>query len=109
MTARAKNTHQDKGLVLVLQDLNAAAPNQMRAKSSEEAAVDYCWSALVLSSAFGFRVTPGQQYYLYLSEAKWRLSLISPEEWGARLSGAYVGECHMRHDMTWAVACTLHS
>lgn len=104
MTARAKNTHQDKGLVLVLQDLNAAAPNQMRAKSSEEAAVDYCWSALVLSSAFGFRVTPGQQYYLYLSEAKWRLSLISPEEWGARLSGAYVGGCHMRHDMTWAVA-----
>jgi hypothetical protein len=103
VTARAKNTHQDKGLVLVLQDLNAAAPNETRAKSSEEAAADYCWSALVLSSAFGFRVTPGQQYYLYLTEGKWRLSLISPEEWGARLSGVYVGQCHMRHDMTWMV------
>ena len=59
MTARAKNTHQDKGLVLVLQDLHASAPAQLRSKSSDEAAHDYCWSALVLSAAFGFRVSPG--------------------------------------------------
>ena len=54
MTAHAKNTFQDKGLVLVLQDLHAASPGQLRSKSSDEAARDYCWSALVLSSALAF-------------------------------------------------------
>lgn len=74
MTAREKNTHQDKGLVLVLQDLNAVSPAQLRSKSSDEAAQDYCWSALVLSAAFGFRVSPGHTYYLYLTDGRWQLS-----------------------------------
>ena len=103
MTAHAKNTFQDKGLVLVLQDLHAASPGQLRSKSSDEAARDYCWSALVLSSAFGFRVSPGHTYSLYLVDGQWQLSLISPEEWGARMPGAFVGECKLRHDMTWSV------
>ncbi|MDG2460603.1 MAG: DUF2452 domain-containing protein [Luminiphilus sp.] len=103
VTSRAKNTHQGKGLTLVLQDLTSASPNQLHAKSSEEAAQDYCWSALVLSAAFGFRVTPGQQYHLYLTEEAWCLSLLSPAEWGLRIPGAYVGECHLRHDMTWGL------
>ena len=103
MTAHAKNTFQDKGLVLVLQDLHAASPGQLRSKSSDEAARDYCWSALVLSSAFGFRVSPGHTYSLYLVEGQWRLSLITPEEWGVRMPGAFVGQCKLRHDMTWSV------
>lgn len=101
MTTRIKNTHQDKGLVLVLQDLHASAPAQLRSKSGDEAAHDYCWSALVLSAAFGFRVSPGHQYYLYWVESRWRLSLISPEEWGRRQPGAFVARCELRHDMTW--------
>ena len=103
MSAREKNTHQDKGLVLVLQDLQAASPAQLRSKSSDEAAQDYCWSALVLSAAFGFRVAPGHTYYLYLSERRWQLSLISPQEWGHRLRGAFVAQCQLRHDMTWSL------
>ena len=103
MSARAKNTLQDKGLVLVLQDLHAASPWQLRSKSSDEAARDYCWSALVLSSAFGFRVAPGHTYSLYLVEGQWRLSLITREEWGARMPGDFVGRCQLRHDMTWRV------
>ena len=103
MTAKAKNTLQDKGLVLVLQDLYVASPEQLRSKSSDEAARDYCWSALVLSSAFGFRVAPGHTYSLYLVEGQWRLSLITPEEWGARVPGDFVGRCQLRHDMTWSV------
>ena len=103
MSAHAKNTSQDKGLVLVLQDLHAASPGQLRSKSSDEAARDYCWSALVLSSAFGFRVTPAHTYSLYLVDGQWRLSLITPEEWGARMHGAFVGRCQLRHDMTWSV------
>ena len=103
MSAREKNTHQDKGLVLVLQDLQAASPAQLRSKSSDEAAQDYCWSALVLSAAFGFRVAPGHTYYLYLSERRWQLSLISPQEWGHRLRSAFVAHCQLRHDMTWSL------
>ena len=104
MTARAKNTHQDKGLVLVLQDLHASAPAQLRSKSSDEAAHDYCWSALVLSAAFGFRVSPGRDYYLYYVASRWTLSLISPEEWGRRQPGVFVARCELRHDMTWALS-----
>ena len=103
MTAHAKNTFQDKGLVLVLQDLHAASPGQLRSKSSDEAARDYCWSALVLSSAFGFRVSPGRTYSLYLVDGHWQLSLIAPEEWGARMPGAFVGQCQLLHDMTWSL------
>ena len=83
MTAHAKNTFQDKGLVLVLQDLHAASPGQLRSKSSDEA--------------------PGYNYSLYLVEGQWRLSLITPEEWGSRMPGDFVGECKLRHDMTWSV------
>ena len=101
---RSKNTHQGKGLVLVLQDLSSAAPFELSAKSSDEAAQDYCWSALVLSAAFGFRVVPGQSYYLYLdSRRAWKLSMISPAEWGHRIPGTFVGSCDLRVDMTWSL------
>ena len=103
VTAHEKNTHQGKGLVLVLQDLSAASPGELRAKTGDEAAEDYCWSALVLSAAFGFRVTPGQRYFLYLVDQKWQMSLLSPEEWGYRLPGDYVGHCQLRNDMTWGL------
>ena len=104
MTVRAKNTHQDKGLVLVLQDMHARAPGHLRSKSSTEAVQDYCWSALVLSAAFGFKVAPGQTYHLYLVDGGWNLSLITPEEWGNRVPGLYAGRCELRHDMTWVLS-----
>ena len=100
---RSKNTYQGKGLVLVLQDLSSATPFELSAKSSDEAAQDYCWSALVLSAASGFRVVPGQSYYLYLQAGAWKLSLISPDEWGHRRPGIYVGSCDLRCDMTWSL------
>ena len=103
MEQRSKNTHQGKGLVLVLQDLSSAAPCELSAKSSDEAAQDYCWSALVLSASFGFRVVPGQSYYLYFQTGTWKLSLISPDEWGHRMPGIYVGSCDLRSDMTWSL------
>ena len=103
MEQRSKNTHQGKGLVLVLQDLYSAAPFELSAKSSDEAAQDYCWSALVLSAAFGFRVVPSQSYYLYFQTGTWKLSLISPDEWGHRMPGIYVGSCDLRSDMTWSL------
>ncbi len=104
MKIKRKNTEQDKGLVLVLDRLTAAAPRRLKPKTNYEASVDYCCSALVLSSAFGFRVVPGQTYYLYLAGTDWKLSLVSPAEWGASCPGQYVGGCKLRFDMTWAIS-----
>ena len=36
-------------------------------------------------------------------EGRWTLSLIAPEEWGHRVPGAFVAQCQLRHDMTWAL------
>lgn len=100
---RAKNTEQGKGLVFVLEDLASASPRALRPKSGEEAIRDYCWSALVLSAAFSFRVVPGQTYFLYLHAGLWKLSLISPREWGQKQPGDFVAHCALREDMTWSI------
>ena len=54
---------QGKGLVMVLQQIAAAAPSEIRPKPAEQALVDYWCSSLVLSAAFKFRVGPDQTYY----------------------------------------------
>ena len=104
MKIKHKNTDQGKGLVLVLDRLAAAAPKKLKSKTNYEASVDYCCSALVLSSAFGFRVVPDRTYHLYLAGTDWKLSLVSPKEWGTRSPGHYVGGCKLRFDMTWSIA-----
>ena len=86
---------------MVLQQMAAAAPAEIRPKSADEALLDYWCSSLVLSAAFKFRVAPDNTYYLYRAEGEWQLSLISPEEWGRRLPGDYVAECQLSQDMTW--------
>ena len=57
----------------------------------------------------------GQRYYLYCDlgrdlergldkdDSGWRLSLISPAEWGERAPGRCLGPCWLREDMTWAL------
>ena len=92
---------QGKGLVMVLQQIAAAAPSEIRPKPPEQALVDYWCSSLVLSAAFKFRVSPDQTYYLYHVEQGWQLSLISPDEWGSRQPGAFVATCMLQRDMTW--------
>ena len=100
-TVNPQGNPQGKGLVMVLQQMAAAAPAEIRPKSADEALLDYWCSSLVLSSAFKFRVVPGSRYYLYRMEHEWQLSLVSPGEWGKRLPGAYVAECQLSRDMTW--------
>ena len=62
---------QGKGVVMVLQQMAAAAPAEIRAKSADEALLDYWCSSLVLSSAFKFRVAPDNTYFLYCVGAEW--------------------------------------
>jgi hypothetical protein len=94
---------QGKGLVPLLADWQSTRPALIRSKAPAELLFDWFVSALVLSARFQFRPVPGQQYFLYLREGEWRLSLIGPEEWGDRACGDCLGACWLRDDMTWAI------
>ena len=100
-TINPQGNPQGKGVVMVLQQMAAAAPAEIRPKSADEALLDYWCSSLVLSSAFKFRVAPDNTYFLYRVGAEWQLSLIAPAEWGARMPGEFVAECQLSRDMTW--------
>ena len=97
---------QGKGCIPVLQDWNALRPQLPERKSGAEILRDYCLSALVLAARFQFRPVPGKAYYLYVNGRDWNLSLIAPQEWGARQPGAFVAECCLQTDMTWQLQFT---
>ncbi|MEQ8514206.1 MAG: DUF2452 domain-containing protein, partial [Chromatocurvus sp.] len=72
-------------------------------RSAQHLLADYCASALVLAARFDFPPVPGNSYHLYKCDEVWRLSLISPAEWGARRPGVHVARCDLRDDMTWSL------
>jgi hypothetical protein len=102
---RRKNPNpQGKGALPVLRDLALFSAAGVRRKDPVEFFRDYCVSSLVLAARFQFRPVVGNTYYLYSRDDDWLLSLISPDEWGARQPGPFVASCLLREDMTWAVA-----
>ena len=92
---------QGKGLVPVLQDWHALQVREAGDKSAPEFLRDYCISSLILSARFGFKPVRGKPYYLYAGESDWQLSLITPQEWGQKIPGQFVGRCELQPDMTW--------
>ena len=90
-----------KGLVPVMDALNALRPWSATPKAPETILRDFCLSTLVLSARFDFRVVPNKTYYLYRASDGWRLSLISPSEWGTRCPGPFIAEATLATDMTW--------
>ena len=90
-----------KGLVPVMDALNALRPWSASRKAPETILRDFCLSTLVLSARFDFRVVPNKTYYLYRAPDGWRLSLISPIEWGVRRPGPFIAEATLATDMTW--------
>jgi len=103
-SANPQGNPQGKGLVPVLEHWQNARPVAVTAKPAAQILADYFTTLLVLSARFSFKPVPGTNYFLYLCEDGWRLSLISAQEWGARLPGRYVGSCQLRLDMTWQLA-----
>ena len=99
MTSRANP--QGKGLVPVLDAWRSAQPAIVEAKSAERLLTDYFTALLVLSAEFSFKPRQGVPYYLYLAGGEWRLSLVSPTEWGERGAGTFAAACQLRADMTW--------
>lgn len=94
---------QGKGLVPGLQAWNDTSPAKSAPRSTQTLLADYCASSLVLAARFDFPPVPGNSYHLYYCDDGWRLSLISPEEWGARRPGVPVARCDLRDDMTWSL------
>ena len=105
---RRKNPNpQGKGLVPVLQDIDALPAQYRPTKSPLDFFRDYCLSSLVLAAHFRFRPVPDKEYFLYSTEVGWTLSLVAPAEWHGNMPGVYVAVCLLRKDMTWRVDFTL--
>ncbi|HKK22408.1 MAG TPA: DUF2452 domain-containing protein [Pseudohaliea sp.] len=102
-STRKNPNPQGKGLVPVLAHWHALRPRGATAKGPTELLLDLFASTLVLSARCDLRPVPGQRYYLYGGEHGWRLSLVSPREWGERAPGDCLGPCWLREDMTWAL------
>lgn len=95
---------QGKGLVPALQAWNDTRPVKVRSpRPAQSLLADFCASSLVLAARFDFRPVAGNSYHLYKCGADWRLSLIAPQEWGARQPGIHVARCDLRQDMTWSL------
>ncbi|MCB1703914.1 MAG: DUF2452 domain-containing protein [Halioglobus sp.] len=94
---------QGKGAVPVLRDWSTMQPAAVGSKDAATFLRDYCISSLVLAARFRFKPVPGKDYFLYVGEGDWMLSLIGPHEWGTRRPGAFLGRCRLRMDMTWAI------
>ena len=102
-TEKTLGNPQGKGLVPVLEAWHGAQPQGVGEKSAGRILTDYFVTLLILSADFDFRPVPGCAYYLYLCDTRWRLSLISPEEWGDRMPGSGLGRCRLQTDMTWSL------
>lgn len=95
---------QGKGQVGFLQDWARSRPRSVVAKRPAQLLADYFTSLLVLSSAFSFKPVVGQTYYLYLAAGRWKLSLVSPDEWNDELKRLqFVGACSLHDDLTWSI------
>ncbi len=94
---------QGKGLTPVLEEWRGAQPARITAKPPQQVLADYFTTLLVLSAEFSFKPAPGVDYFLYLRQGGWVLSLISPAEWRAGAPGPCLGRCELQLDMTWTL------
>lgn len=94
---------QGKGLTPILQQWQQFQPAAIEKKSDSRLFADYFTSLLILSAEFRFKPVVGQQYYLYIKNGFWKLSLIEPDGWGDIQAGDFLGRCELHADMTWSL------
>jgi hypothetical protein len=95
---------QGKGLLPVLSDLQSSRSRaDIPPKDIDRVTSELFTSLFVLESEFSFRPVAGREYYLYLREGRFRLSLIGPDEWPGEISGRYIGRCILQRDVTWTI------
>lgn len=95
---------QGKANLAILNDLAGASNRTMiREKQSEQVLTELFTSLFVLESEFKFRPVVDKDYWLYQVEGKMKLYQFSPEEWGNRAPGTWIGKCSMGTDLTWSI------
>lgn len=95
---------QGKGLVPILNDVASSRPKiDIRPKKIDQIAGELFTSMFVLESEFAFKPVVGSEYYLYQKDGRFRLSLISPDEWAGELFGRFIGRCVLEQDITWTL------
>tara|TARA_B100000579_G_scaffold83502_1_gene65122 strand:+ start:101 stop:715 length:615 start_codon:yes stop_codon:yes gene_type:complete len=93
---------QGKGLERISDALQILQEVRVEHKKPIQILRDYCCSLLVLASEFSFLPIPNRYYFLFLSGEKFKLSPISPKEWGHSRFGDYIAKCRLETDMTWS-------
>ena len=72
-----------------------------QAKALEERVV---LSEKIYQAETGFKPVVGYDYFLYQKEnGKYLISMVSPEEWGAKAPYTYVAEIRLLADHTWDI------
>jgi hypothetical protein len=95
---------QGKGLAPVLDSLTASRTQlSVPPKRVDQISSELFTSLFVLHSEFHFKPVPGKRYCLYRKADGFRLSLITPAEWGDGRFGQYIGECVLQPDLTWTL------
>ncbi|TVP56140.1 MAG: DUF2452 domain-containing protein [Halomonadaceae bacterium] len=96
---------QGKGLapLMAMLDESRGASQLAAPKTLREISVELFTSLFVLESDFRFRPVPGNGYWLYRKQGRFRLSPIGPHEWDPRVYGRYVGHCELQQDLTWTL------
>ena len=95
---------QGKGLVPVLESLaESRSLVSVVPKHIEQISSELFTSLFILHSKFQFKPVVGKHYWLYQCDQNFKLSLISPQEWGRSAFGLFVGECVLQKDITWTL------
>lgn len=95
---------QGKGLVPVLDSLaDSRARTIIPPKSIDQISSELFTSMFILHSQFSFKPVVGKPYYLYQYRGNFKLSMISPREWGGSDFGQYIGECVLQTDISWTL------
>lgn len=103
MSRAIKANPQGKGVVGVLVDLLAQRNANIEAKDYSQVLADYFTSSLIYIANYHFKPVIGVDYYLYLKEGTWLLSLIEPHAWKNRSYGDFFARCVLNEDRTWTM------
>ncbi|RJR17623.1 MAG: DUF2452 domain-containing protein [Nitrospiraceae bacterium] len=95
---------QGKGIIPVLNDVASSRPQTaVPPKKIDQIAGELFTSMFVLESEFAFKPVIGREYYLYRKDSRFRLTLVSPEQWPGELFGRFIGRCMLERDITWTL------
>ena len=101
-----KANPQGKGLSPIASLLAEFPAQYIPAKSVSQIADELFTSMFVLNSDFAFKPVIGNSYWLYQKQGRFRLSLISPEEWSEQVYGLCIGCCRLHEDASWTIELT---